>query len=520
MNNQVLGSSERAIAGAEVRGGDRAEQITIDGVTASVHFNRFDLENYKLFLRCKRLPESQTTYDWELDTYTVSTPARFIELLGIAGAPVQREGLPIASYLFDYEQFIVRQALDAQRYAIYADCGLGKTAMFLEWARHVMAMTGGKVLIFSPLQIISQTQDEALKFYGEALPVLKLDTRAELEAWLRLPGSGLAITNYDKMIPGVLPDLRLLTGLICDESSILKTGGGVIKWNLIKSCKGIQYKLSCTATPAPNEIMEYASQAAFLEKLRTEGEILWTFFSRDKRGNWRIKPHAKIVRIVAVMALTPWITYQILTKRAKRLPLVFDKQFENDVNRCAWNMLGNHYSLGHNVMGDGFSILPWPLPNVWLGVSVENQPTADERIPELLRTPAAVRFVSYEPALGPVNFHWLSYGVEKLDWIIAGGESGPGARPSNPEWFRSTRDRCQAAGVPFFFKQWGEHYPLTSTDGIHGSPFGGHFMSRVGKKKAGALLDGKEWRQMPQPQRTSVSESVPTDAANIKEASC
>jgi hypothetical protein len=84
-----------------------------------------------------------------------------------------------------------------------------------------------------------------------------------------------------------------LGGLAFDESSLLKTGGGVIKWNIIKSAKGIQYKLSATATPAPNDTMEYASQASFLEKLRTEGEILWTFFQRDKFGTWTVKPHAR-----------------------------------------------------------------------------------------------------------------------------------------------------------------------------------------------------------------------------------
>jgi hypothetical protein len=149
------------------------------------------------------------------------------------------------------------------------------------------------VLILSPLQVIEQTRDESERFYGGSLPIERIETRAALVEWLKRPGPGLAITNYEKMIDGLLPELRYLAGLICDESSILKSGGGTIKWNLIKSSKGIEYKLSCTATPAPNDIMEYASQAAFLEKLRTEGEILWTFFTRDKKGNWKIKPHAR-----------------------------------------------------------------------------------------------------------------------------------------------------------------------------------------------------------------------------------
>src|SRR3990167_11402603 len=90
-----------------------------------------------------------------------------------------------------------------------------------------------------------------------------------------------------------MPEMRRLSGVAFDESSRLKGGGGVIKWHLIRSCRGIEYKLSATATPAPNDTMEYASQASFLEKLRNEGEILWTYFSRDKYGTWSVKPHAR-----------------------------------------------------------------------------------------------------------------------------------------------------------------------------------------------------------------------------------
>lgn len=105
----------------------------------------------------------------------------------------------------------------------------------------------------------------------------------------------------------------------------------------------------------------------------------------------------------------------------------------------------------------------WPLPNVWLGVSVEDQATADERIPLLLRTPAAVRFVSYEPALGPVNLlRYMSVPLAEidnpgamLDWVIVGGESGPGARPFDIQWARNTVAQCKAAGVACFVKQVG-----------------------------------------------------------------
>jgi protein gp37 len=124
----------------------------------------------------------------------------------------------------------------------------------------------------------------------------------------------------------------------------------------------------------------------------------------------------------------------------------------------------------------------WPLPNVWLGVSAERQQEADERIPDLLATPAAIRFLSAEPLLGRMNLHNIAGRLPfmperhdhfdalhpdlscRLDWIIAGGESGAGARPMHPDWARGLRDQCAATGVPFFFKQWGAWLPTSSVD--------------------------------------------------------
>lgn len=198
----------------------------------------------------------------------------------------------------------------------------------------------------------------------------------------------------------------------------------------------------------------------------------------------------------------------------------------------------------------------WPLPNVWLGVTAENQARANERIPILLQIPATKRFVSVEPMLGPVdltkltlgpNGHGLDFclnsltgwstvypkGTDRrkimrndeftcLDWVICGGETGPGARPMHPDWVRSLRDQCQAAGTSFFFKSWGDWQEGSALDtnakhmivlnsGETVEP--GHelsisqrekwqylrpcMMSRVGKKNAGRLLDGQTWEQRP-----------------------
>lgn len=163
-----------------------------------------------------------------------------------------------------------------------------------------------------------------------------------------------------------------------------------------------------------------------------------------------------------------------------------------------------------------------PPANVWLGASVEDQATADERIPALLDCPAAVRFLSCEPLLGPVDLYRGGWSFlhplrpppgnkggwkQGLDWLIVGGESGPKARPMHPQWARSIRDQCREAGVPFFFKQWGEWTPripdfgqlgrddIIDTNGDDGAA--PCYVMRVGKRIAGAVLDGRTHREVP-----------------------
>lgn len=149
-----------------------------------------------------------------------------------------------------------------------------------------------------------------------------------------------------------------------------------------------------------------------------------------------------------------------------------------------------------------------PLPNVWLGVSVENKATADERIPLLLQIPAAVRFLSCEPLLGPIDLSaYLSPagGGKGVDWVITGGESGP--RPMHPNWVRNLRDQCASANVPFFFKQWGGWLPMDHLDEDQywqskksmevGTGYTSNTMFKVGKAKSGNLLDGKQHLEFP-----------------------
>lgn len=270
--------------------------IAIEGNAALVRFDRFGLDDYELFLRAKKLPEHRCTYDWATDTYTVATAARFAHLLGVLGevAPVERPDL--APHLFDYQRFACERALAARRFALWLDTGLGKTACGLEWTRQACAATGGRVLWLAPTNdLIAQHVAAARAFYPDgAVPMEALPTRAALEAWCDLPGPGVGIATYAKFVPGAIPGLAYkLGGLVADEASMLKASGGVTKWNVLHSVKGIEYKLAMTATPAPNEVMEYASQANFCEQIRGQGDTFWSYFSRDKRGNWYVKPYAR-----------------------------------------------------------------------------------------------------------------------------------------------------------------------------------------------------------------------------------
>ena len=216
-------------------------------------------------------------------------------------------------------------------------------------------------------------------------------------------------------------------------------------------------------------------------------------------------PFEYIAAVFGVMAAVRRHTFQVLTKRPARAAEFF-AWLRSEHSAQVWKEARKYPS--HN----GYPPLTWPLRNVWLGVSVEDQATADERIPVLLTLPAAVRWVSYEPALGPVNWRWVgAYGLEQdvlrfgalprdgwvrgLDWIVVGGESGPGARPFDLAWARSTIAQCRAAGVPVFVKQLGAR-PMGPLRGLGGEPLdtAGGMPARVGlrlrDRKGG---DPSEW---------------------------
>jgi protein gp37 len=193
-------------------------------------------------------------------------------------------------------------------------------------------------------------------------------------------------------------------------------------------------------------------------------------------------PTEFIAQVFAVMALAPQHTFQVLTKRHARMRSVLS-------NDLFFELVGDEVEKRAT---DDWRV-QWPLPNVWIGVSVETQQWADIRVPALLGTPAAVRFLSCEPLLGPIDLHFCG-GVDALwpdwsggpgggtgaphpivDWVIAGGESGDDARPVDAGWIRWIRDQCDEAEVPFLFKQWGGRTP----------------------KAGGRELDGRTWDEYP-----------------------
>jgi protein gp37 len=270
---------------------------------------------------------------------------------------------------------------------------------------------------------------------------------------------------------------------------------------------------------------------------------------------------AERLRLLRLIYDTPHLDWLLLTKRPENIKMALQQALVD----ATVHLNSQAVSEGHFVFCEWLSkwaLVSTPPANVWLGTSVENQEQADARIPHLLAAPAAVRFLSCEPLLGPVsldawlkpqNIHvsasrefWnnpaskaaLSEVIAKamgqtcgLHWVIVGGESGPKARPMHPQWAESLRDQCQAAGVAYFFKQWGEWGPTEaiyamypgkaiiparlgyklhdftpglikrSMDDVENE----HIIAwKLGKHAAGRLLSGREWNEVPTPQSTTL----------------
>ncbi len=293
------------------------------------------------------------------------------------------------------------------------------------------------------------------------------------------------------------------------------------------------------AGPVFNGTVRRASEDVLLAPLRRKKPTTYFVNSMSDLFHENV-PDEWIDRIFAVMALCPQHTFQCLTKRSDRMREYMnceDRQYRIELAMC--EIGGDH---------DARTIQDeqWPLANVWLGVSTERQQEANERIPDLLQTPAAVRFISAEPLIGPLDLTAIDTGMHdgthviinaltglatagddvitglyaqpdrNLNWVIVGGESGHGARPMHPTWALSIRDQMASNDMldRLFFKQWGSYKPvgwvhansrgaLVRPDGHicrtrdELAPSGNFEMEMVGKAKAGRLLDGREHNGMP-----------------------
>ena len=298
-----------------------------------------------------------------------------------------------------------------------------------------------------------------------------------------------------------------------------------------------------------------APRSTLIKPLSVKASGLW-FADSMSDTFYEAVPFDWVDEQFGVMALANWHIFQVLTKRP---------------DRAATYLLGDRWEPDHTTERVGYTVLQWieegecempahasvvasalihgptppipqvayprpdlwPLPNVWIGVSVEDQASADERREDLRRIAEAgwTTFVSYEPAVGPVD--WT--GWDFVDQIISGGESGPDARPSHPDWHRATRDFCAGHGIAFFFKQWGSFVPVIEVDVSEGCIFDSTpsglprltdegwrhwlanrsvqrvdgpretvaFMRRIGKARAGRMLDGVEHNGFPKPENQS-----------------
>lgn len=243
------------------------------------------VEGYRTFLRVKALPVHRFV------GRIAYVPAEYAPLVGTGAAapqPVAHEPHP---GLFDYQRGVSRLAIRKRKFAVFMECGRGKTLIDFEFARAALNATGGRVLLVAPLMVAAQMCAEYRRFYGDGGAPEQVRAAA-LPAWLTAPGPAFGITNYEAIREG-LPRGNL-SALILSESSMLKSHYGEYGRRLIELGRGIEWKLCETGTPAPNDRIEYANHAVFLDQFPTVNSFLARFFVNRGQTNerWELKPHA------------------------------------------------------------------------------------------------------------------------------------------------------------------------------------------------------------------------------------
>jgi len=251
-----------------------------------VYLNPESIEDYRKFCEIKRLPA------YSICGRIATVPDQYATSIGLKTRKKKTSAIEHHDWFFDYQRDITEMAIRKRKFAIFAECGLGKTLMILAWANHVFDQIGKRrrVLILTPPMVVRQMIVEAARFFpGRKYEIVKA---ANLQKWLDSPGDCIGISNYEAL----KKDTRAgwLGGLALDESSILKSHYGQYGSVCMRLGRGLEWKLTATGTPAPNDRIEYANQAVFLDRFPTVNSFLAKFFINrgQTQERWALKPHA------------------------------------------------------------------------------------------------------------------------------------------------------------------------------------------------------------------------------------
>lgn len=251
-----------------------------------IAMNLNSIDGYKTFLKVKSLPV------YRFQGTDAIIPDEYADRIGLALPAAKEVEYKPRPMLFDYQKAIAEIAIRKRKYAIFADCGLGKTLIFLEYMRHVADVLpqGKSVLMVCPLMVVRQTIAESKRWYGSDLPIEQVYAK-DLPAWTQ-SGGRIGITNFEAITEQV--DQGRIGALVIDESSMLKSHYGAWGTRLIELGKGLEWKLAGTGTPAPNDRIEYANHAVLLDQFPTVNSFLAKYFVNrgETQNRWELKPHA------------------------------------------------------------------------------------------------------------------------------------------------------------------------------------------------------------------------------------
>jgi len=250
-----------------------------------ITFDPNSVDDYRLFLRAKAVPR------FRLAGRAATIPDEHAGSLGLRPRRAASGLYQAPGWAFDYQGAISALSIRKRRFAVFAGCGLGKTIILLEFAFHAAAsMRRRCALVVAPLMVVPQIVQEAFRFYGS--PSVRQVRAHELQAFLDAPDASVGVTNYEALTPNLRPGK--LGCLVADESSTMKSHYGAWGGRLVRLGKGLEWKLALTGTPAPNDRIEYATHAVFLDQFPTVNAFLAKYFAnRGETGErWELKPHA------------------------------------------------------------------------------------------------------------------------------------------------------------------------------------------------------------------------------------